>query len=334
MAESSSSKEQGQAATKARISGGSGRNEAERNLTTELSALSKAAEKLRNYDWYLGHDDISQSTKWTKGGGVAWLTADNAEDGSKKKALPVTLAIIGQVSVTNFFAGMRAGYNPAMSYHSEKLLTNGKPSFIVIPPEYAIDELGDIEKDWKTIKANVEALMAKKEVSGPKQKAGFLKEGGIEFTYDLFKSLIENPDKNDEDQRDGCNIDSWLISRRTADIASHDWDFSEAVERLKKRKYYISLPPIYGAAEDTGEQRVPKMKPQEWESKMKGAIVQIFFTVESDCTITGSMQRQDFMPKLVNLQVLREALKPEKVGDDVNAILQGSPKKKKRMTQV
>ena len=71
------------------------------------------------------------------------------------------------------------------------------------------------------------------------------------------------------------------------------------------------------------------MKPEEWEIKMKGVIVQAFFTLESVRTDTETDQRQSLMPKLVNLQVLREAFKPAQVAGDVNAILQGSPKKKK-----
>lgn len=332
MTESSKSKEQEQAvATKAQTGGSTGSSEAGRKMTAELSTLSKAAEKLRNYDWYLGHDDIPQSTKWTKGGGLAWLTADNDEDNDEKKALPITLALIGQVSTNNFFAGIQGAFDPSLHFSSEELLEEGRPSFVIIPPEYAIDELANIEKDWEIIKANIRLLMAKKEVSAPKEKTSFLKEGGIRMTYDLFKSLMENADKSDEDRRDGCNFDTWPVS---GDVGGtdRDWLFNRYKNRLKK-SHYIGLPGIYGMAKDTDEQRMPKMKPEEWEAKIKGAIVQVFFTLESVRTVTRSEQRQTFMPKLVHLQVLREAFKPETVGDDVNAILQASPKKKKQIVK-
>jgi hypothetical protein len=124
-----------------------------------------------------------------------------------------------------------------------------------------------------------------------------------------------------EDHRDGCNISTW-----PHDNLSHNHlvDFFSTM----KSKWYIPLPEIYDIHASDGASR---MKPADWESKLKGAIVRIDFELYFRKLHAGG--KNVFSPKLSLLQVLQ---KPYTPNTDVPILLQGpkgcaSPKKKRRL---
>jgi hypothetical protein len=133
--------------------------------------------------------------------------------------------------------------------------------------------------------------------------------------------LLTRDDPAAEDSRHGCNINTWPHDK-TAD--NHLPDFFEQL----KTDWYIPLPEIYGMHAGDGAKRI---KPANWEAKLKGAVVRVEF--ELYFRKLAGAGKNVFSPKLTLVQVLQEPFKP---AADMGDALDGpkgkeSPKKKRRI---
>ena len=126
-----------------------------------------------------------------------------------------------------------------------------------------------------------------------------------------------------EDSRDGCNITSWPHEQ----ASNSRYRLPEFFDDLK-RKWYIALPEIYGMHASPDAKR---MKPADWESNLKGAIVRVDFELYYR-RITTTGDKNVFSPKLTLVQVIRRPYVP---GANPSGVLKGpkgqeSPRKRRR----